>query len=363
MKFDPFALPFETLATVKRPPQFHNLNINATKTKKAARHHNTCIWRPSMSVSDSIVAESSTVARSLIECGRWTSSGERIYSQFSPYFGKEVEIYTAVDDPANRILYKASQLSEKFGCATNKIGMFLSRLRGSGIQNGLFQATKIIFKPSDCMGMKSGGYFISQEICEQFEKHCKKQETKAHIAATSSTKHFFRNKPKPARYRTIGVASSRATISAATNTTATNSSNNNNINVNKENENASSLFSEQDSADQVLSNLLCAAFGTQNQVAHWIQRTCLPLNLNSKEIEQISNLRDLIRQIHSQLVKHEARLLMDMVKLQSNNSQSPSSKSLFQNKVEVPYVAGVATNSAFLSNARKEHSLRSLSIY
>src|SRR5690554_2473736 len=64
--------------------------------------------------------------RSTIDCG-WVDpeTGLRTVKLFEPWFGTEVEVYTAANDPVKgRILYRASALATKFNCATNKVGMY-----------------------------------------------------------------------------------------------------------------------------------------------------------------------------------------------------------------------------------------------
>ncbi len=74
----------------------------------------------------------------------------------------KVELYTAVSDPQQRTLYRASALADRFGCATNKVGMYLARRRH--VQDGIFQATTFLQKPTGRSGLKAGGYFLSLEV-------------------------------------------------------------------------------------------------------------------------------------------------------------------------------------------------------
>ena len=108
--------------------------------------------------------QTSVVAHfSAIECGSVDSAGARHYYEMNSWFGgpngppKSMEIYTAAIDPERRILYRASVLAEKFGCATNKVGMYLARRRQAS--SGLYQATSFLHKPMGRTGLKSGGYF------------------------------------------------------------------------------------------------------------------------------------------------------------------------------------------------------------
>ena len=112
--------------------------------------------------------------KSIIECGVLDLlTGARQLSHHSAYFNKVVEVYTAVNDPQRRTLYRASALAEKFSCATNKVGMYLARRRHC--ESGLWQSVGFRFKPSGRTGLKAGGYFLSQEICESFQWHFMKQ--------------------------------------------------------------------------------------------------------------------------------------------------------------------------------------------
>ena len=93
----------------------------------------------------------------------------RVFKQFSPFFSKQVEVYTAVNDPHAQTLYRASALADKFDYATNKVGMYLSRRRLVG--GGIYQATGFRCKPPGRTGLKCGGYFLTIEACKEFENH------------------------------------------------------------------------------------------------------------------------------------------------------------------------------------------------
>jgi hypothetical protein len=90
------------------------------------------------------------------------------------FFGKEVEIYTSAGDPSHRHLYRASALAEKFGYATNKVGMYLARRRSAN--SGIFQATSFRAKPPGRTGLKAGGYFLTMDACLDFETHFKQHD-------------------------------------------------------------------------------------------------------------------------------------------------------------------------------------------
>ena len=98
--------------------------------------------------------------QSVIECGELQqATGRRQMTAHCGFFGKEVEIYTASVDPMHRPLYRASALAEKFGYATNKVGMYLARRRSA--HSGIFQATAFRSKPPGRTGLKAGGYFLT----------------------------------------------------------------------------------------------------------------------------------------------------------------------------------------------------------
>ncbi len=115
--------------------------------------------------------------KSMIECGHIDpTTGKRQMYEQSTFFGKEVELYSAVLDPQARPLYRASSLADKFGCATNKVGMYLARRRN--VQDGIFQATGFQRKPAGRTGLKAGGYFLSLVACKAFEQHFREQSRK-----------------------------------------------------------------------------------------------------------------------------------------------------------------------------------------
>ncbi len=106
---------------------------------------------------------------SIIDCGILNPNGQRVYSHYPTFFEKEIEIYSAVIDQENRILYRANSLAEKFKCLRSTIGMYLKR--NIHTSDGIFQATLFRFKPRGCVGLKEGGYFITLEVCKTFEKY------------------------------------------------------------------------------------------------------------------------------------------------------------------------------------------------
>jgi hypothetical protein len=106
--------------------------------------------------------------QSIIECGHLDKTNVRRMTAFSPFFNKQVEIYTAANDPERRVLYRASALKDKFGAPTNTIGMWMARRRHD--TDGVFQATSFEHKPagSGRTGLQAGGYFVSLAACQKF---------------------------------------------------------------------------------------------------------------------------------------------------------------------------------------------------
>jgi hypothetical protein len=111
--------------------------------------------------------------QTVIECGHVNKLSKRTHRLTSEFFGKEVDIYMAVNDPKRRILYRSSLLSELFMCATNQVGMYMARRRT--IEDGIYQATTIRWKPAGRLGLKAGarrnGYFLTLEVCKSFGRH------------------------------------------------------------------------------------------------------------------------------------------------------------------------------------------------
>jgi hypothetical protein len=120
--------------------------------------------------------------KSEIECGVISESGELLYSIHSDYFGREVDVFTAVEDPQKRVLFRASALAAKLGCKTNKVGMYLARRRD--FQDDIYQATIFRRKPIGATGLKSGGYFITLDGCKKYEEHFEKAGNKPFSIAT-----------------------------------------------------------------------------------------------------------------------------------------------------------------------------------
>lgn len=114
--------------------------------------------------------------KSIIECGI-VRGGQRVLTEYCDYFGKDVEIFTALADnlgPERRTLYKASLLANKFQCATNKLAMYLSRRRH--MKDGIFQAIMFTCKPEHSCGLKTGSYLVSLDACKEFENYYAKRK-------------------------------------------------------------------------------------------------------------------------------------------------------------------------------------------
>lgn len=112
--------------------------------------------------------------QSIIDVGYVLPSGERIYYIQCEWFNNDsIEIFTALDDPERKILFRASVLADKYSCATNKVGMYLQRRRH--VTGGLYQSTGFTNKIQGRTGLKSGGYFLSMDVCESFANHWMKQ--------------------------------------------------------------------------------------------------------------------------------------------------------------------------------------------
>jgi hypothetical protein len=108
---------------------------------------------------------------SIILCGVPGLHGERIYTEDNrSYFQATVDVYVARDDPQQCTLYRASALAHKFDVANNLVGMYLMRRRRHvAHMPGLYQASGFHFKPRNSSGLKTGGYFVSMDVCMQFQ--------------------------------------------------------------------------------------------------------------------------------------------------------------------------------------------------
>lgn len=133
-----------------------------------------------------VEGDENELCQTIVECGRLNHvTGQRVYFEsysadganeyereaFAFFGDKKQEIYIALNDPQRRTLYRASTLAEKFGYATNKIGMYLARRKSASV--GIYQATAFRAKPAGRNGLKSGGYFLTLQACQDFQQHFK----------------------------------------------------------------------------------------------------------------------------------------------------------------------------------------------
>jgi len=108
----------------------------------------------------------------------------RPWSAFSPFFGKVMDIYTALEDPSRRPLFSAAALSKHLRCSNNLLAMYLKRRRHRK-DKCIFQASEIItslaqnIRPETKTGR--GAYFLSLEECVDFKEHLEKQAARAKI--------------------------------------------------------------------------------------------------------------------------------------------------------------------------------------
>lgn len=138
--------------------------------------------------------------QSVIVCGVATSAepnAPRRFMEDSKYFGAHVDVYTALDDPKQRTLFRASALAHKFHVATNQVGMYLVRRRHQGHVQGLYQATAFQSKPAGRTGLKAGGYFVSMDLCLQFEAYMSQHSKHNRYRARGLVRQSGRRGPAP----------------------------------------------------------------------------------------------------------------------------------------------------------------------
>ena len=130
--------------------------------------------------------------KSVIDCGYVDSTtNERILKEYVKFFDTEVEVFTAASDAEAssggkpRLLFKASSLAHMLNCPTNKLAMYLARRRDK--TDGIFQATVVRHKPEQCMGLKTGSYLISLEVCKTFEKYYRRRTGTPSPSSTPET--------------------------------------------------------------------------------------------------------------------------------------------------------------------------------
>jgi hypothetical protein len=83
--------------------------------------------------------------KSDIECGHLDKTNVRLMTDLSPFFNKQVEIHTAVNDPEKRVLYRASALKDKFGGTLNRISTWMWSHRHDA--DGVYKADSFKHKP------------------------------------------------------------------------------------------------------------------------------------------------------------------------------------------------------------------------
>eukprot|EP00475_Leptophrys_vorax_P008546 TRINITY_DN1552_c0_g1_i9.p1 TRINITY_DN1552_c0_g1~~TRINITY_DN1552_c0_g1_i9.p1 ORF type:complete len:287 (+),score=60.80 TRINITY_DN1552_c0_g1_i9:32-862(+) len=108
--------------------------------------------------------------KGVIECGWIDADGNRVYKVHELFFGKEVEVFTALNDPFKRKLFKVSDLASRMGSSTNRISMTIIRKKNQ--LSGIFQASSFAHRPptnttSSGQKVKIGAYFLSVDACQQ----------------------------------------------------------------------------------------------------------------------------------------------------------------------------------------------------
>lgn len=105
-----------------------------------------------------------------------------------PFFGSHnpTDVFRAAGDLERRLLFKASQLAELFGCSKNMIAMYLSRRRHT--TDGIYQAFNISFKHYSRKDIRPLGYYISEQVCRDFERYWRSR-FRGHRDASTVT-HF-----------------------------------------------------------------------------------------------------------------------------------------------------------------------------
>lgn len=152
------------------PAQQYNQLLQHYQTPYVAQQHNQ-----QQQHTGSPNATNNDSYKAVIECGIINrQTGQRVLTMYEPYFDKEVEIYTAVGDSLQRPLYRASLLSDKFNCASNKLCMYLSRRRSAS--DGVYQSISFTEKPTGHTGLKQGNYFVTMQACLAFQAHYEKQQ-------------------------------------------------------------------------------------------------------------------------------------------------------------------------------------------
>eukprot|EP00475_Leptophrys_vorax_P022252 TRINITY_DN30287_c0_g1_i1.p1 TRINITY_DN30287_c0_g1~~TRINITY_DN30287_c0_g1_i1.p1 ORF type:complete len:315 (-),score=55.39 TRINITY_DN30287_c0_g1_i1:28-972(-) len=129
--------------------------------------------------------------KSDIECGVPDDGGGRIYQQPCSIFERDVDVFTAVADPQSRMLYKAGDLTRHIGCSHSRLGMYLKRRSEDIAELGLFKAKSFNFRPEHTLGLRSGGYFLTEKACmfviQQMQTLDKGKEPKGSVISSTSS--------------------------------------------------------------------------------------------------------------------------------------------------------------------------------
>eukprot|EP01006_Ploeotia_vitrea_P036948 TRINITY_DN66078_c3_g6_i2.p1 TRINITY_DN66078_c3_g6~~TRINITY_DN66078_c3_g6_i2.p1 ORF type:complete len:515 (+),score=251.11 TRINITY_DN66078_c3_g6_i2:85-1629(+) len=105
--------------------------------------------------------------QSVVSCGSVSGCRSRKWAVFGD---ESVDVYHAAEDPHRRDLVKSSCLADFFRCSKSRVAMFLSRNKVK--MDGIYQATKISNNEHwQTIGVRVGGYFVTQVVCEAFRRH------------------------------------------------------------------------------------------------------------------------------------------------------------------------------------------------
>jgi hypothetical protein len=108
-------------------------------------------------------SSSSSNFKTEILCGVLEHNGARQFKVFEEFFGQNVFVFVAANDPQQRPLFRSSDLASKLGASSSKLSMYLSRRKGH--IDGIFQATSFSSKSQEIPGLKVGIYFVTLEVC------------------------------------------------------------------------------------------------------------------------------------------------------------------------------------------------------
>jgi hypothetical protein len=138
------------------------------KRKDTRSHREVCDELKGSGEASGNSKKSTEKHKRVIECGHVDNSNVRRLTGFSPFFGVQVEIYTAADDPERRILYSASALKDKFGSPITAIDKWNAQHRYD--TDGVFEATSFEYEPADLErnGLQAGASFFTLAACRKF---------------------------------------------------------------------------------------------------------------------------------------------------------------------------------------------------